>query len=145
MKDVVLRPKSGRALATWRRTRAVQLALGGHCYDDIAAEVGYANRGTAWRVVNDALRGELVEGVQDYRRLELARLEALQAAHWVAATSGDDLKAAELVLKISAQRTKLLGLDQVTSETGEVPRSIFVVGATGDYAGDLQRIVEERS
>ena len=111
----------------------------------IAQEVGYANRGTAWRVVNDALRGELVEGVQDYRRLELARLEALQASHWAAATSGDDLKAAELVLKISAQRSKLLGLDRVASEAEVAPRSIFVVGATGDYAGDLQRIVEERS
>jgi len=83
--------------------------------------------------------------LQDYRRLELARLEALQASHWAAATSGDDLKAAELVLKVSAQRSKLLGLDRVTSEAEESPRSILVVGATGDYVGDLQRIVEEGS
>jgi len=49
------------------------------------------------------------------------------------------------VLKVSAQRTKLLGLDRVTSEAEEEPRSILVVGATGDYVGDFERIVEEGS
>lgn len=115
------------------------MALAGCAYDDIAADVGYANRGTAWRVVNEALHGELVEYVQTYRRLELARLDALQAAHWSAATSGDDLKAAELVVKISAQRIKLLGLDRLAPES-ENPGRTIIVGATGDYVGDLQAI-----
>jgi hypothetical protein len=140
--DVALRPKSGRALATWRKARAVKLALAGYCYEDIAEDVGYANRGTAWRAVNESLNGQLVENVQTYRRIELARLEALQAAHWDAAVSGDDLKAAELVLKVSAQRTKLLGLDRQPMEAEEGTRSIVIVGAGGDYLGDLQTIAE---
>lgn len=140
--EVVRRPKSGRALATWRRTRSVKLALAGCSYDDIAEEVGYANRGTAWRVVNEALKGELVDGVHEYRRLESARLDALQGAHWAAAVSGVDIKAAELVLKISTQRSRLLGLDRVTSEVEQTPSRMIVVGASGDYVGDLQKIVE---
>ena len=46
------------------------------------------------------------------------------------------------MLKISAQRTKLLGLYRVTSEAEESPRSILVLGATSDYVGlaeDRQR------
>ena len=42
---------AGKALAKWRRTRCVELALAGHSYDEIALEVGYQNRGTAWRAV----------------------------------------------------------------------------------------------
>ncbi len=64
----VRRPKSGRALATWRRTKAIELALAGHSYDDIAKQVGYSNRGTAtaWKVTPDSrIDGtHLQEGLQ---------------------------------------------------------------------------------
>ena len=43
-----------RALAEWRKARAVELRIEGCGYDDIAREVGYANRGTAHRVVQKA-------------------------------------------------------------------------------------------
>ena len=135
------RPKSGRALATWRRTRAIELALAGSCYEDIAAAVGYANRGTAWNVVMDALRRETVEGIAHYRQVELARLDALQGAHWSAAMSGTDTKAAELVLRVIAQRIKLLGLEGVQSDTGGANKTIVIDSA--DYARQLQAIAEE--
>jgi len=44
-----------RALASWRRTRAIELRAAGLSYDQIAAEVGYTNRGTAHNVVTQAL------------------------------------------------------------------------------------------
>ncbi|MBK9435541.1 MAG: helix-turn-helix domain-containing protein [Micrococcales bacterium] len=36
-----------KARANYRKARAVELVLDGHNYDQIAAELGYANRGTA--------------------------------------------------------------------------------------------------
>lgn len=35
------------ALARWRQCRAVELVLEGKKYDEVARQVGYANRGTA--------------------------------------------------------------------------------------------------
>jgi hypothetical protein len=128
--------RSGRALSDWRRARAVELALAGLSYDAIAEEVGYANRGTAWNVVAEALRRQTVEGVETYRDIELARLDAILAAHWPAAMSGSDLKAADLVTKIIAQRSKLLGIEGAPRAGGGAPRTI-VVGASGDYVGEL--------
>jgi hypothetical protein len=67
----------------------VELALTGHSYDDIAHQVGYSNRGTAWRAVQKALRDREVEAVDTYREMELARLDALQAACWESAVAGE--------------------------------------------------------
>src|SRR4051794_11764649 len=79
---------SGKALAKWRKARCLELALAGHSYDEIALDVGYQNRGTAWRAVQDSLDSKIVEAVTEYRDLELARLGALQAAHWPQAIAG---------------------------------------------------------
>ena len=40
-----------RALAAARRARAVELATQGMTYQQIADELGYANRGTVYRLV----------------------------------------------------------------------------------------------
>ena len=108
--------RADAASTAWRRARAVELTLAGYSYDDIAEQVGYANRGSAWRAVQSTLHAKALETADEYRELELARLDALPSAHWQAALSGENLKAAELCLRISAQRTKLLGLDLVVPE-----------------------------
>src|SRR4051794_16459536 len=102
-------------MAKWRKARCVELALAGHSYDEIAQEVGYQNRGTAWRAVQDALSSTIAEAVTEYRQLELARLDALQAAHWAQAVGGS-VRSADLVLRVIDRRTKLLGLDQPRME-----------------------------
>ena len=79
---------SGKTLAKWRRARCLELAMAGHSYDEIALEVGCQNRGTAWRAVHESLSSRIAEAVTEYRELELARLDALQAAHWPQAVSG---------------------------------------------------------
>ena len=132
------RPRSGRALALWRRSRAVELALSGWSYDDIAADVGYANRGTAWHVVTDALAESARDGLETHRTLELARLDRVLAAHWPEATSGANVRAAELVLKVVAQRTRLLGLD-APAATHSDTRTLVV--SSEHYVQDLKRIV----
>jgi hypothetical protein len=143
--EILPLPRSGRALAECRRARAVEMALAGYSYDDIATEVGYANRGTAWHVVAAALTRHTMESVENYRQIELARLEAILAAHWSAATCGTDLKAADLVTKVIAQRVKLLGIDGSPNDGQVAPRTIIVSSAPGEYVRDLMAIADDTS
>ncbi len=50
------------------------------------------------------------ERVDELRTLELERLDALLAAQWEAAMSGD-VRAADRVLRVSERRSRLLGLE----------------------------------
>jgi hypothetical protein len=98
-----------RALAAHRRRVAVELALTGRTYQQIADEMGYANRGTVYRIVQRTLQDRVYESVDDLRRLEVARLDALQSRYWSRAMSGD-LGAAGVVLRVIDRRARLLGL-----------------------------------
>ena len=64
--------------ASLLKAKAVELAVKGHTYDTIAREVGYANHGTAHRVVRQALDEHVAEDVDELRATEVARLDALQ-------------------------------------------------------------------
>ena len=129
---------SGKTLAKWRRARCVELALAGHSYDEIALEVGYQNRGTAWRAVQESLNSRIAEAVEEYRELELARLDALQAAHWPQAVAGS-VRSADLVLRVIDRRIKLLGLDQPRMEDDR-PRYLVVSAADDDEAGYIHQL-----
>jgi len=85
------------------------MKLQGNTWTAIAEAEGYADRSGPQRAVERLLDRVESARVADYREVEAARLDALQAMHWKAALTGD-LKSAEFVLKVSAQRTKLLGL-----------------------------------
>jgi transposase-like protein len=98
-----------RALAAERRSSAVELALTGSSYQAIADELGYANRGTVYRLVNNALKDREVETIDELRRLEVDRLDSLQVAIWEDAMTGD-LAAVRAVLRILHLRAKILGL-----------------------------------
>jgi hypothetical protein len=69
-----------RALAAARRARAVELRTAGLTYDRIAVELGYANRGTVYHVVSEALKAQTLEAVGELRNLEVERLDRLQLA-----------------------------------------------------------------
>ena len=129
---------SGKALAKWRRARCVELALAGHSFDEIALQVGYQNRGTAWRAVQDALNSRIAEAVTEYRELELARLDAIQAAHWPQAVAGS-VRAADLVLRVIDRRVKLLGLDQPHIQADR-PRYLVVTASEDDEAGYIRQL-----
>jgi hypothetical protein len=107
-----------KALAAWRKARPVELAVEGRTYEEIARAVGYANRGTAHRVVQQALSRRVEEGIADPRRLEQDRLDALQHSVWQQALAGE-AGAARTALRIIESRCRLLGLWE---PTGEVPR-----------------------
>ena len=125
-------------MAKWRRARCVELALAGHSFDEIALQVGYQNRGTAWRAVQDALNSRIAEAVTEYRELELARLDAIQAAHWPQAVAGS-VRAADLGLRVIDRRVKLLGLDQPRMPDDR-PRYLVVSAPEDDEAGYIRQL-----
>lgn len=109
------RKPRGHALALWRRSRAIQLATAGYTYEQIAREVGYANRGTAWRAVNSALQRQLVEDVELHRQMALDRLESLYAALWPRCEKGD-LRAISAAIRNIDLQCRLLGMDGVSAQ-----------------------------
>ena len=108
-----------------KRRQSLELRKAGATFDMIARQVGYASPASAYKAVLQALRDTCQEPADDVRRLELERLDRLMLAHWPAAIGNAsdpedpgaklpaDADAAELVLKITDRRAKLLGLDVV--------------------------------
>jgi orotate phosphoribosyltransferase-like protein len=117
-----------KALAAARRVRAVELKTSGYTYSQVAAELGYTSRGTAYNVVTKALRDQTAEAVTDLRDLENARLDALQVALWDAAMTGD-VSAAVAVVKIVQARVRLNALGPAGADLGalsQTPRTLVV-------------------
>ncbi len=129
---------SGKTLASWQKARCLELALAGHSFDEIADAVGYQSRGNAWRAVRDSLRSRIAELATEYRELELARLDALQAAHWPQAVAGS-VRSADLVLRVIDRRVKLLGLDQIRTEDDR-PQMLVVSAPDWDEEGYIRQL-----
>ena len=107
-------------LAAIRRVRAVELLASGCTYQQVADELGYISRGTAYSVVAKALREQTAEAVADLRDLENARLDSLQHALWNAAMTGD-VRSATAIVKIVQARVHLNGLEPVRDGFGGMP------------------------
>lgn len=69
--------------------------------------------------------------------LEIARLDALQRAVWAAAMTGDT-RSVETALKIIAQRSKLLGLDDAIAGKQVTNNTIVVPGNPVEYVAALR-------
>ncbi len=87
----------------------MELVTQGHTYQQLADELGYANRGTVYRVVQQALQTQQLDNVQELRALEVARLHALQVQLWPAAMVGD-VPSVLAVVRIVMARSRLQGL-----------------------------------
>src|SRR6478735_10912126 len=77
------------ALATARRTSAVQLRSQDWTYEAIARQLGYASRATVFAIVQKELDTHEAEEVERLRAWETARLDRLQASLWGRAMTGD--------------------------------------------------------
>ena len=97
------------ALASYRRTRALKLRAQGKDYAEIAKAVGYANKGTAHKVIAEALEARESQDIDFLRQVESDRLDAMHAALWPAAMTGD-VEAIRAILRISDMRCRVLGL-----------------------------------
>lgn len=97
---------------TAERDRTVlRLRIEGLTFGDIADEVGFANKSSARKAYDRALRrtGTLDLSLADHQALELSRLEEQYRVAWRLADRGD-LAALREAGRISALRTRLLGL-----------------------------------
>ena len=94
-------------------------------YQQAADELGYVNRGTVYRIVHQALARDTTEAVGTLQELEVARLDALQAALWDQAMDGD-VAAAQAAMRIISARCRLLGLYGQTSPQGFTPRTVVL-------------------
>jgi hypothetical protein len=90
--------------------QAIELRKAGANYEQIAAQLGYATRGSAQRAVKRLLQANAAEAVEDLRTLEDGRLDDMLSAIYKAAKDGD-LPTIDRVLRIAERRAKLWGLD----------------------------------
>jgi hypothetical protein len=120
------------ALASARRVRAVELKASGFTYEQVANQLGYTSRGTAFNVVAKALREQTAEAVGSLRDLENARLDALQVALWDAAMTGD-VRAVTAIVQIVHARVRLNGLEPAQDGFGGLPQKprTLVVPSSG--------------
>lgn len=115
----------------FKAQQCLELRREGHTWQEIADRLGYADRSGARKAAQRLLDRTEFESVDEYRVLESDRLDALHAAYWTAAMNGY-LDAAKLVLRISAQRCRLLGLDlpaRVSIEPGPAGEDFAVTAA----------------
>jgi hypothetical protein len=80
----------------------------GNSYTEIAHQMR-VSRSVVHTWVVELLRELPIENAKEVRRLELARLDQMLAAHYPAAAQGD-VSATQAVLQIMRQRAQLLGL-----------------------------------
>lgn len=92
---------------------ALMLRMQGLSYAKIGTAIG-VSKATAWRLVTDALQEQITltrESAEELRALELARLDDLWRRMYPALPSQKvDLATGRLLLRISMQRSVLLGL-----------------------------------
>jgi len=103
-----------------RRLRAVELRIAGYTFKQIAAALscGVDTAYEDYRAEMAHIAAAKTELAEDALRLELQRLDTLQAAWWTTALSGTDPHAARVVLKCLDQRARLLGLYPLVPANG---------------------------
>lgn len=109
-----------KALAKARQARAIQLVVSGRSYQQVADEMGYANRGTVYRLVNRPLAAATKESAEDARAQAFMRLETLLRAVWDRAMTGD-IPAGRASLGLIVAECRLMGLFDRDSSPSKPP------------------------
>ena len=118
-----------------RWKRALELRKLHFTYEEIGEKLGVGSS-TAAVWVRKALKFAVGKAAEDYRSLELVRLDELSKVVWPYAAAGDP-EYIRLYLDLMKRRASMLGLDITKSEikhTGNAPGSqqaIIVVGGDG--------------
>ena len=97
-------------------TTVFALRLAGRSFDEIARELDYANRSSAWRAFRSKVRevrATRLKRIEDMLELENARLDALLEGHLPRARAGET-ESAFVVLGAIKERAKINGLYQPT-------------------------------
>lgn len=99
-----------KVTAAEKRARAVELRKAGATFEEIATAIPYANKGTAYKAVEQALREAVREPAQQLIELEVQRLDLMLRALWPSVVRGQ-LGAVDRALRVAERRARLLGLD----------------------------------
>lgn len=103
-----------------RRTRAMELKSAGWTYQQISDELGYGNRGNAYKDIQKGLdvrrndEGEMADRlrtVQDMRLEEMYKAVYPQAVGQTTRDGQPNLRAVDTLLKIMERQSRLHGLD----------------------------------
>lgn len=105
--------------AATRAANALKLRKLRVSYDDIAKQLGYANRSGAYKAVQKALQDITREPAKELIELELDTLDMMQSALAKRIMAGDDI-AINTGLKIMGQRAKLTGLYEASEDTSNL-------------------------
>lgn len=127
-----------------RKLRALDMRKQGIGLQEIANALGYNSMQAAHAAIKRALQDTMYEAVDEYRVVNLQRLEALLNIVWPQAVDGD-LKAVLVAKELLAEISKLLGLNapvQVQAVSVENVRVEFVdsaiTNANADAGGGSQ-------
>jgi len=95
----------------------VELAVQGFTYEAIGAKIGIAHRGTVHRMVHQAIKERAARGVEELRRVNYDRLEALILTLWPEVERGD-IEAIAAALRVIPQKSGSSNL--TTSRSGQL-------------------------
>jgi len=115
------RKPTSRAMldAAAKQAQALELRKAGHSFDQIAAKLGYANGGGAYKAVEAGLKATLQEPADELRQLEITRLDTMLSALWPKVKKGEH-GAIDRALKVGERRAALVGLDAPTRFDGRI-------------------------
>jgi hypothetical protein len=112
---------SARAIeAARKKADALKMREAGATLQQIGDKHYRGDRSNAHRAITEALAEQAAENVEEVRKLENARLDAMLLGLWKNATRGDH-QATGAVIRIMERRAKLNGLDAPiqTEELGD--------------------------
>lgn len=102
-----------------KELQIIELRRAGVTWEQIAREVGFKNASGAYKMYQRAAERMVRPDLEEYRDMQLDRLERMHKAVWLRAKDGD-LRAIEMALRIGDREAKLLGLDAPTKIMAEV-------------------------
>lgn len=103
------------ATAAQKAALAAQMRAAKSTYEQIARQVGYESKGSAYHAVQRELKRIVVENIEELRREELATLDLLQRecmAIFLDKNAKGRLFAVDRILAVMERRARLMGLDQ---------------------------------
>ena len=104
-----------RALVMWREATAVEMRISGMSYDEIARQLGYHSKGSAWKAVNRSLERRVAADIDEHWTQLFADMYTLQEAIWATACRGNNRAFAKMI-RIFDMRARLLGYKQAQEE-----------------------------
>lgn len=131
-----------RTLVEYRAARAVELSLQGLNYDQIARDLGYANRSGAWKAVRRCLARRQDAAAGAHIEISLLDLDLIQERVWKQAMAGD-LAASRIALRAIEDRLRLVEFLS-GPETQERKRAELATAVREDDAARVQKRRERR-